>query len=287
MKKNLLLTTLLLAILQLGMAQKDTTIAPKSDTIKIAGIKIIIKNNRKNNGSDTTSNDTTKPRTYSYSKANKKPRNVATNYFAIDLGFNNYKDATNYTSVATTTMLRPTASTAAPKDADFKLNTGKSINFNIWIVQQKLNLYKHILNLKYGIGLEIYNFRFKSPLTFKDENPSYIIKDSISFSKNKLTVKYVTVPLMFTISPSGKKGFSLSAGASVSYRYGAHTKQKSSARGKEKDRGDFDLEPFKIALVGDIGYKSYRLFASYSLNTLHSKGLNLTPYSVGLRFHDW
>ena len=38
---------------------------------------------------------------------------------------------------------------------DFKLKTVKSVNVNIWFFMQRLNLIKHYVNLKYGLGLEL------------------------------------------------------------------------------------------------------------------------------------
>jgi hypothetical protein len=278
-----------LGMILTGYAQKDSIPETKKDTIRIGGILIITKKDRKNKPRevDIRNESDSGKKTVKYKGKPKKRSNVSTNLLSWDIGFNNYKDETNYSSPDVTSLLRATPRTTAPGASDFKLNTGKSVNVNIWLFTQKLNLVKHVLGLKYGLGLEYYNFRFKTPLSFKDASPSYIIKDSISFSKNKLTVKYLKVPLMLTLNPTGKDGFSLSAGISAAYRYGAHTKQKSSERGKVKNKGDFDLDPWKFALEADIGYKNSRIFASYSLTPLHDQGLNLTPYSVGLRFSKW
>jgi Outer membrane protein beta-barrel domain len=152
---------------------------------------------------------------------------------------------------------------------------------------QKMNLIKHVLNLKYGLGVELNNYRFKSPLSFKDAAPPYIINDSVSFSKNKLAVDYITAPLMLTINPSGKGGFSISGGLSVGYRYGSRNKQISDSRGKQTEKGEFGLNPWKLAVVGDIGWGPLRFYGSYALNNMFEKGLNFTPYNVGLRFSSW
>ena len=98
---------------------------------------------------------------------------------------------------------------------------------------QKLSLAKNYVNLKYGLGLELNNYRFKSPISFKENgvlpysggmqtNEAFIFEDSISFSKNKLAADYLTVPLMlnFNSNPNHpKKGISLSAGVSAGYLY--------------------------------------------------------------------
>lgn len=290
--KKYILTAILFAFISNTFAQKDTIPeSNKRDTVRIGGILIITKKDKKNKPKEVdirNENDSTPNKGYSSIKRSKKKRsNVSTNWFAFDFGFNNYKDETAYGTSAVNSILRSTSTTAAPTASDLKLSTGKSIAVNFWIVQQKLNLIKHVVGLKYGLGLEINNYRYKSPITIKDASPSFIIRDSVSFSKNKLVTNYLTVPLMLTINPTGKGGFSLSAGVSAGYRYRAHTKQKSEARGKDKDFGDFDLNPFKVALVGDIGYNKYRIFGSYNLTKMHDNDLNFTPYTIGIRFSKW
>jgi hypothetical protein len=269
------------------LAQEENKPKPKSDTIKVGGL-IIITNKDKNKSSDGYGKGAdTRGRNWDGAPKKRKKSNQSSNWFQVDLGFNNLIDETVYTSPEVTSVLRATPSTPAPTEADLKLRTGKSVNVNVWIFMQKVNVVKHILNLKYGIGLELNNYRYKAPISFKDASPAYIIRDSISFSKNKLAVDYVTVPLMLTISPSGRNGFSISGGMSVGYRYSARNKQISDSRGKEKERGDFGLNPWKMAVVGDIGWSSLRFYGSYSLTSLYEKGLKMTPYSVGLRFSSW
>jgi hypothetical protein len=298
MKRITLLATFYFLI-AIGFAQNNDSIPEKGrrDTIRIGGLLIITKKDKNNKPKEVDIRDeadsTGKKKGYSINSSslrkNKKKRsNVSTNWISFDFGFNNYKDETAYGTSGVNSILRSTSSmNGAPTANDLKVSTGKSIAFNFWIVQQKLNLIKHVIGLKYGLGLEINNYRFKSPTTYIDASPSYIIKDSVSFSKNKLVTNYLTVPLMLTINPSGKGGFSISGGISAGYRYRAHTKQKSDARGKDKEFGDFDLNPFKVALVGDIGYNKYRIFGSYNLTKMHDNALNFTPYTIGIRLSSW
>lgn len=134
----------------------------------------------------------------------------------MDAGFSNFIDKTNYTSVGSYLVDRPGFSTI--NENDFKLNGGKSINLNIWLFMQRYNLINHKLNLKYGFGVELNNYVFKSPLSYKENglvhysggvqtNAAFIFRDSISFSKNKLAADYFAVPLMlnFTTDPFSSK----------------------------------------------------------------------------------
>ena len=100
------------------------------------------------------------------------------------------------------------------------------------------------VNLKYGIGLEMYNWRYETNITYH-KNPAYIYRDTIQFSKNKLATDYVTIPFMININPfpHRRQGLSFSVGISAGYLYNSRNKQVSDERGKQKIHGDFDLDP--------------------------------------------
>ena len=90
-----------------------------------------------------------------------------------------------------------------------------------------------------------------------------------------------------TTHPGQKKGLSFSAGVSAGYLVGSHNKQISDERGKTKTRGDFDLEQFRLAYIGELALGPVRLFGSYSMQPLHENGLKQYPYSMGIRFSNW
>jgi hypothetical protein len=56
-----------------------------------------------------------------------------------------------------------------------------------------------------------------------------------------------------------------------------------------KYKGDFDLQPFRLAAVAEMGLGPIRLYGSYSLNKLHADGTRLSqyPYAIGIRFSNW
>ncbi len=263
-------------------AQTDSS-ANQPDTIKI-GKFIIIKKNK-----DGANNDGEKSTTMTIEKRKYKPSNISTNWWIFDLGFANVNDKTMYGTAATGDYLRTTRPNEQPfTKQDLELRTGKSSNVNIWVFMQRLNLTKGVLNLKYGLGLEMFNLRYETNISYH-KNPAYIFRDSIAFSKNKLYAAYATVPFMVNVntSPGNKKGLSFSAGVSAGYLVGSRNKQISGERGKEKTRGDFDLEPFRFAYIGELGLGPVRLFGSYSMTTLHERGLVQYPYSLGIRFSNF
>ena len=275
-----------------SIAQTDSVrVQKKNDTIRIGGMIIL----KKGDTNDKRVTVTVGNRNY-----NKKA-NINTASFIIDLGFANWVDKTNYASAAAGNYLVSKPGTPDLAENDFKLKTIKSVNVNIWFFMQRLNLIKHYVNLKYGLGLELNNYRFKSALSLSESglnpyNPSqninhaFIFRDTINFSKDKLAADYVTIPFMlnFRTNPNySDKGLSFSAGVSVGYLYDSRNKQISHERGKLKNHGDFDLEKWKFSYIAELGLGPAHLYGSYSPNSIFEKGLNFMPYNVGIRLSNW
>jgi len=284
--KQLAFAIMAILCLQITYAQSDTIPPNQPDTIKVGNF-IIIKKDKKaveENGS-TNINISINPGDKTYYK--KKHSAISTNWLILDLGFANLRDKTEYGSVAANNYLHANGGAPFTKD-DLKLNTGKSSNVNLWFFMQKLNLTHQVVNLKYGLGLEMYNYRYDNNISY-NKNPAYIFRDSVDFSKNKLYVGYITVPLMININatPGKRNGFSFSAGVSAGYRIGSKNKQVSDERGKQKIRGDFDLNPWRFAYVAEMGIGPVRIYGSYSINALHQEGLVQYPYVFGLRLSNW
>lgn len=290
-----LITFLAAAIICLtATAQTDSTKNAKPDTIRIGGI-IIVKNGKKGKDKDV---NITMGRKYKYSQK-KRNANVSTNWWIVDLGFANYTDNTNYANTGSYLVNRP--GYPALNGNDFKLRTGKSVDVNIWFFMQRLNMIKHYVNLQYGVGLELNNYRYKSSISYKENgfvpytagiqtNAPFIFRDSISFSKNKLAADYLTVPIMlnFASNPGNyKKGISLSAGVSAGYLYSQRNKQKSGERGKNHNKGDYDLSRFKLSFVAELGLGSVHFYGSYSPKSMYDHSLDMKPYTVGIRFSNW
>lgn len=267
--------------------QTDSTKqTPQYDTIRIGGITIIRKPGSKDR--EIVHDKEYKLRNR---KNADKPANLTTNWWIVDLGFSNYNDATVYSSAA--------AQAYAPGSNEtwLELKDGKSRNVNVWFFMQKLNMVKHVVNLKYGLGLELNNYHFKRPLRL-DENPPAVPNAPVmsldatpnrSYQKNKLAADYLTVPMMlnFNFTPKRKKGFGLSAGVSMGYLYSARQKTKTSDEGKQKAKDRFDLEKWKLAYIGELSLGPVRFYGSYAFKSMFERGLDVTPYQFGFRFSNW
>ena len=271
-------------------AQSDSTELTKkeNDTIRIGNI-IIIKRKNPDEKQNGTNISVTK-------QERSEPKNVSTNWLIVDLGFSNYTDRTNYSN--TGNYLYNRAGVAPLGTNDFNLDETKSLNINVWLFMQRLNLIQHHVNLKYGLGVELNNYRYNSAVSYRKENPFVtgqapaptIFRDSVSFSKNKLAADYFTVPLMInfcTNTSNQNKGFSISVGVSGGFLYNQRNKQISGARGKQKVENGLGLEQFKFSYIGEIGLGPARLYGSYSPTSFYKKGLDMRPYTLGIRLSNW
>src|SRR5665647_1031141 len=293
MKKSILILSVMLASAT-SFAQTDSVqVEKKGDTIRIGGMIILKKGEPEEKKHVTvTVGNRRKPRNNS---------NISTASWIVDLGFSNWIDKTNYASATANSFIVNKPGTPDLVENDFKLKTVKSVNVNIWFFMQRLNLVKHYVNLKYGLGIELNNYRFKSDVSLKEGgfNPynslqnishPFIFRDSISFSKNKLAADYITIPVMLNFRTNkdySDKGISLSAGVSAGYLYNSRNKQKGSERGKLKNHGDYDLEKWKFSYIAELGLGPAHLYGSYSPKSIFQNGLDYRPYNIGIRLSNW
>lgn len=256
--KRLVLALIALSGAMACLAQ-DSSGKDKPDTIRVGGM-IIIKNGK---GDDSTKRN----RNIVISNHHKrKTPNLSTNWWIVDLGFANWNDKTDYAAAQSSGFV----GAGVAKD-QMKLRTGKSVNVNIWMFMQKLNMIKHVVNLKYGLGMELNNYRFEDEQIRFTKNPTAIsidptLKDA---EKNKLAADYITVPLMlnFNFTPGQKKGFGLSAGVSAGFLYDARQKIVDNGK-KNKLHNDFDLEKWKLSYIGELNLGPVRLYGSYAINSM-------------------
>lgn len=293
MKKTILLLSVIFASAS-SFAQTDSVqVTRKNDTIRIGGMIIL-----KKGESDEKKRVTV---TVGNHRKQKQNNNISTSSLIVDLGFANWIDKTNYSSATSNGFIVNKPGSSDLVENDFRLKTVKSVNVNIWFFMQRLNLVKHYVNLKYGLGVELNNYRFKSNVSLNEggANPynsfqniphPFVFRDSISFSKNKLAADYVTVPLMLNFRTNKEysdKGISLSAGVSAGYLYSSRNKQISGERGKHKNRGDYDLDKWKFSYIGELGLGPVRLYGSYSPKSIFRNSLDFRPYNIGIRLSNW
>lgn len=306
MKRKFLLTILTMILAMGAFAQQASL-----DTIQIKGLVIVKGKNERGKSVFKAYQDPEYAR-------QKLKKNLHTKWLVFDVGFNNYRDRSNYPgamvmslypqnqqyynypnlasgtdnsfdySGAALNKFAPRRASEPLTPSEFKLITGKSVNFNVWVLMQRLNIHKHKLNLIYALGVEMNNYRFARNITYVAGYPTTIIRDSVGFSKNKLFAQYLTIPVMlnFNSNPARPgRSFEVSLGFSGGYLLKSRTKQVSEERGKVRHTDDFSLNKWRLGLTGELAYGPIKLFSNFALTPLHDYGLEQYPFSVGFRFN--
>ena len=286
--KNIYITLLVLLFGFKATAQNDTLISIGKDTIKLGNLKII---KNQNNGKDWKAileeGDFETTKLFYGKKKSDNLKNIQTSWFDFDLGLVNYLDETKYAenkSFSAPVMGQPMTK------SKMQLKNSKSTTVNIWVFQQKMNLYNHKLYFKYGAGFEMFNLRHEYGIDYRKDAPMSISYNDSVYKKNKLFVSYVTIPLLlnYKYKLKNSKDISISGGLNVGYLFKATNKQISNSLGKEKYESDFTLNDFKISGVFEFGMGGINFFATSSLTNMLDKKIainqSLYPYTFGLRF---
>ena len=218
-----------------------------------------------------------------------------TNNMSLDLGTNFIKDNSNYSSAAVKNYLAVPA--AQQNAALFNLKQVSSINVNFYPLMESYRTLKtpgQKIYITTGLGFQFYNFRYENNITYT-RSPSTVINDSLKFSKNKLGIDYMNVPLMLTfktrIARNEAKpkddtwlvyGFGITEGLNVS----TWSKQISGELGKVKVHNGFNTAGFNTCITAEIGVDDIiRFYGSYQVTSLYNSatGLDVHPFSVGIR----
>lgn len=177
-----------------------------------------------------------------------------------------------------------------PKNAEgFKVNSNKSIEVNLNLLQLGIPIVKNHIGLVTGIGFKWNNYRFRNSQIrlHSDSSAIYYSIDTVNtYTKSKLGITYVKVPLLleFQLPIRGGDEIYLSAGIEGALKIGARTRMKTNEGKKEKNKKDFHLSPYTLSTVVYLGYGNLGIYASYNLQALFQKqeGPELYPYSIGV-----
>lgn len=173
-----------------------------------------------------------------------------------------------------------------------ELNYVKSYVFGWNVFQKNIHIYRNNVNLATGIGFTWYHYNLRNSYSLQPD-ADYVtpVFDSLDYSRNRLNMCYANIPLMLefnTNNSNADRSFHFGGGVQFGYNiFKNKLKQKYELDGrtyKRKIKDDFNVNPFKIDLVGRIGFGEFTIFASYSLTTLfeENKGPKLYPFTAGV-----
>jgi hypothetical protein len=182
-----------------------------------------------------------------------------------------------------------------------ELRTENSFQIGLNFYEERINIFRDKVNLITGLGLTWNNYRFANDITlarssdFPDlekETPLFGFEDTRQYKKTKFAVSSLNVPLLLNFCTTKKKSeddkqFNLSFGVIGSFNYRTVTKTVFDGNKKdvkEKEKGDFGVNPFSAHATVRLKYGWFNLFANYSLTPLFKsdRGPELYPFSIGL-----
>lgn len=203
----------------------------------------------------------------------KKNHKVHTDFFAMDIGLNML-------------MYNGNPNPSVPY-SPLETKIGASWNAGLHFFPTSFNIYKHKVNIKTALTLDVTDFGFRNSTTLVPKTTMVAwINDSLDFKKNKLKPLYLQVPLMLNFETHKKRSKSLhfSAGVYGGILIDSKTKQKSTERGKVVVKDDFNLNPFRYGVSARIGYGGISLYANYNLSPLFQSNLapKVFPLSLGI-----
>ncbi len=285
--KRIILTFISLGLYCFAMAQsKDATISIKTDTInntstyRIGGFSVKI-------GQDIKVETESEDNLYvlpgqniiiSRSRCENEPH-FNGHWASFQMGVNGFANA-NYGSYAPSSDL--------PKEF-MQLNQAVSweVNLNFFEKSFALNKNKN-LGIVTGLGISWNNYKFDNSITIDTDKDGRVYPIDISennFRKSKLTLSYLTLPLMLEYqfkANGGSNKLFVSGGVVGALNLGSHTKVKNDHQ-KNKDKGSFSVAPFKYSGIFQIGGNNLSLYATYSFSELFRNGTgpSLAPFSIG------
>lgn len=222
----------------------------------------------------------------------------------FDIGFNGYADKD--------------FSMNFPGEYEYlDLRMEKSVIVNINFFEQNVALAKNQKwGLLTGLGLSLPNYKFDRQTMLNNDSSMLIgyIAEDISLRKTKLSMMYLSIPLMFEFQTNRhckKNSFHISAGMIANARLMSWTKVYYNEYNKEftltryntetgmyepeftavspneskiHNHDDWFLQPFKFDATVRIGWGIVNLWATYGVNTMFrdGKGPEVYPWTAGI-----
>jgi hypothetical protein len=200
---------------------------------------------------------------------------ILTDWFQFDFGLTNFE---NGNGLGFTNQYR-----------DLDLHNGKTFHINLAIVQQGVRLFTPKLRFVYGLGYEWNNYRFNDNAVRLEQGADNFThfhdSSATGHKKSKLVAQYINVPLMLRYKPklTGKfRSFKITAGVEVAYLVKSYTKTRLDGK-RDKEVGDYNIEPLKLSGVVRIGTDDLQIFGKYGTEFFKSgEGPVMNPVSMGL-----
>ncbi len=213
---------------------------------------------------------------------NARKKRFRPHFAGLEIGLNNY-------------VTSDFALTLPPEDAYMDLNTGKSWNWNVNIIDYGFGLGTDKVGIVSGLGFQFINYNFDGQNSIRKDPVSGAIGEYVpdyagNITKSKMNITYLTVPLLLEFQiPAPRKRIYISGGVVGGLKLWSNTKIKytvSGEKSKEKAKGDYNLSPLRWGFTARVGYRALGFYANYYMTPLFKKDLGpeLYPFDIGLAF---
>ncbi|MEZ4828335.1 MAG: outer membrane beta-barrel protein [Bacteroidia bacterium] len=200
-----------------------------------------------------------------YEKKESKKNYSDVGFLALDLGHTDYFVDNQYGVDA--------AGNPALELKAFRPGSHVALHF----LPTTVSVVRGVVNLKSAITVDWNNYYFVNDITLREGAETLVIDTTgVNFDKNKLTARYVQVPLLLNLNtdPGGDDGVSISFGVYGGMLWKSWTKQVSSELGKVKVDGDYNLNPIRYGLMARVDFKWFDIYAMYNLSNLFDEGIS-------------
>lgn len=182
-------------------------------------------------------------------------------------------------------------STSFPDNKFLENDPAKSWNVNLNFAEHTFDFANKHVGITTGLGFSYSQFGLKDNYVLNNsaDTLTAFMDTTRNYSKNKLRVSYLTVPLLleFNTSKYNEKNVYLSVGVVGGVRIGSSTKRKAEFDGskkKTKIKDTYGINAFKLDAIARLGYRDWGVYASLNMVPLFEKGQteNVYPLSFGL-----
>lgn len=210
-------------------------------------------------------------------------RKSSVELLGLDIGISNYLVNGNY----------GTEAISDPNLAVREFRPGAHVALHMFPTRVSL-AGRGAINLKTAVTIDWTNYYFENDVTLTPEVERVsAVLDTLgtNFSVNKLTSRYVQIPLLLNINtdPGSKKGLSISVGGYAGFLWSGKTKQVTEEnRNKVKIRDDFNLNPVRYGLMARFDFRWLDVYFQYNLSEVfaENEGPSSQMFAAGLNvFH--
>jgi hypothetical protein len=255
---------------------------PDTTQITLGGTRVVIINDGDTLSADSTSVDFNGD---SSEELEDELRDQLTFFSGLDLGMNLLVNASGSTDLSSTANW-------------LQLDYARSLSWRLNLLEQKIPLYKNYVGVLVGAGLTYNSYGFRNNVDVVSNTeafPDTIFGQGIpaelrDYTKNKLRVTYLQVPVMLEVNTSEnpKRSFHIAAGVIGGWKIGSITKQEYTNEGNDirlRAKQDFNLTPLTLDASVRVGYGKFTLFGSYGLTPLfrNDRGPEVYSMTVGLQ----